>query len=337
MRQRSLVIGGAMSINHLTYALRLMASIAIACVVAADSATIPRRPVIAYIGHWTADTDRAFRRFVDTMRTRHPAVAAGAVFEYIEGSLDAEVLQRAVAAAALRRPAVMVAPTGDSARAAHRARLALPVVFSCYVDPLRSGIVQSMSRPGANMTGISLADTLDGKRLEILRDAAPQVRTVAVLTDPSWSSYYGGEARVQADAARLGMTATILYARDQAEVDALMGRADAARFDAWYVMPTYVSYVAEQRIIDHIRRLGRYGLFATTNEVRAGGLIGYAQDTAFVWDTLADLVTRVLDGEDPGSIPVERPKRFVLAVRTGPGTEATPLTSTIVRRADLVF
>ncbi|WP_457330040.1 ABC transporter substrate binding protein [Rhizobacter sp. P5_C2] len=326
-----------MSINHLSYALGLMAAISIACAVASDTAAAPRRPVIAYIGHWTAGTDRAFQRFVEAMRRRHPDVGANAVFEYVEAPLDDAVLQRAVAAAALRRPDVMVAPTGDSARAAYRARLALPVVFSCYVDPLRAGIVQSMSRPGANMTGISLADTLDGKRLEILRDAAPQVRTVAVLTDPSWSSYYGGEARVQADAARLGMTATILYARDEAEVDALMTRTDASRFDAWYVMPTYVAYVAEQRIIDHIRRLGRYGLFATTNEVRAGGLIGYAQDTSFVWDTLVDLVVRVLDGEDPGSIPVERPKRFVLAVRTGPGTEATPVTSTIIRRADLVF
>jgi putative tryptophan/tyrosine transport system substrate-binding protein len=303
-----------------------------------DSVAPPRRPVVAYVGHWTAQTDPAYAQFLLAFRARQPALAAQVRFEYVTGSdNDDEALTEAVRAAMARKPDVLVAPTGSSAIAARRVGGDTHVLFSCYIDPLRAGLVNSMSHPGGRMTGISLADTLDGKRLEILRDASPTVHTVAVLADSSWSTHYDGEARIMAEAKRHGLVATMVYAQTEAEIDALMSRPDAARFDAWYVIPTYAAYLAEDKIVGHIRRMGKYGMFATVTEVRKGGLLGYAQDSSFVWPTLADLIARVLAGEDPGTIPVERPKRFVLAVRTGPDTAATPVSTALVKRADIVF
>lgn len=328
-----------MPIAHLSYAIGLAtASALIGMGLSSDSIATRPRPVIAYLGYWTADTDRAYASFLEAIKRKQPHLLREASFEYVTGpDDDEEALAEVIRAAARRKPAVLVAPTGDSALAASRVAGDTPVVFSSYIDPVRSGLVQSMRAPGSHITGISLADWLDGKRLEILREAAPHVRSVAILADRSWAHNYDGEARIAAEAARYGLSATILYVQSEVEVESVMTSPAADKYDAWYVPPTYIAYRVEAKIISHINRLGKPGIFGTTEEVRRGGLMAYSQDTSFVWNTLADLVSRVYAGEDPGSIPVERPRRYVLSVRTGPGTESTPIASSVVRRADRIF
>ncbi|CAN5365552.1 hypothetical protein BH11PSE9_BH11PSE9_33840 [soil metagenome] len=303
-----------------------------------DSSLRTNRQVVTYIGHLTAETDKPYARFLAAFDITQPGLRRVVQFEYVIAPDDDEAgLADKIKAAASHRPAVLVAPTGNTARIARRVAADTPVVFASFLDPVRSGIAGSMRLPGGHVAGVSLADWLDGKRLEILRDAFPHVRTVAVLTDKSWAEHYDGEARIVADARRLGLDATVLYADATADVDRIMSAVESLRFDAWYVLPTYVAYLAESNIAAHLRRMGKPSIFCTTTEVASGGDIGYAQDESFVWSTVAELVARVVAGEDPGTIPVERPRRYVLAVRVSPEARHPPIAPSVVRRADFVY
>jgi len=202
---------------------------------------------------------------------------------------------------------------------------------------LRAGIVSAMRARNEPVTGISLADWLDGKRLEILRDAFPRIRTVAVLADRWWLEYYDVERRLAAEGQRHGLDITLLHADTPAEAEAAMSGPRAAAFDAWYVPPNYVAYLAQAQIVRRLHQLGKPAIFGTVEEVRDGGLMAYAQDTSFVWPTLAELLSRVLGGEAAGGIPIERPKQFHLAVRPLPGDGQPRIALEVLRRSDIVY
>ncbi len=328
-----------MNTTHLSRPFVLVAAVAVLCAgLAADMGTARPRPTIVYVGSWTAAQDRSFTLFVAALQRDHPQLLRDFRVEYVHGSdTDEEQLARSIRAAIDRKPWVVVTPTGVSARAARRFAGRTPIVFSSYVDPVRSGIRESMRSATAAITGISLADWLDDKRLEILHDAFPRVRSVAVLVDRSWVAEYDPERRIAQAAHRNGMIATLVYAENAADVDVLMTSAESARFDAWYVPPTYVAYLAEDRIIFHLRRMNKPAIHSTGHEVSRGALFAYEQDGSFVFDALADLVYRVCLGEDAGSIPIETPQRFVLSVRTDAPSEATRIAAAVVRRADVVY
>jgi putative ABC transport system substrate-binding protein len=245
-------------------------------------------------------------------------------------------LEQAVGDARRARATLIVAPTTRSARVAALSAGATPVVFASYEDPVAAGIVDSMQHRDEAVAGIFFGDRLDGKRLELLHDAYPQARRIAVIGDLEWVRAEDGARRVVEEGKRLGLEATPLLAESDAEVRALLADG-AGRYDAWYLPLTNVSVGSRQTVIDTMRRIGKPCIYGDTQPVTEGGLMAYAQDLSFIWPGLADLVTRVLAGENAGAIPIVRPQRFVLAVRTGPETGVPPPDLRVVRRADLVY
>jgi putative ABC transport system substrate-binding protein len=159
---------------------------------------------------------------------------------------------------------------------------------------------------------------------------------VAVIGDQEWVRAEDGARRVVAEGQRLGLEATPLLAESEAEVRVLLA-AGARRYDAWYLPTTNVSIGSRRTVIEAMRRIGKPCIYAWTEPVTEGGLMAYAQDLSFIWPGLAELVARVLGGEDAGAIPIVRPQRFVLAVRTGPETGVPPPDLRVVRRADIVY
>jgi ABC-type uncharacterized transport system substrate-binding protein len=107
--------------------------------------------------------------------------------------------------------------------------------------------------------------------------------------------------------------------------------------DAWYVPATYLAYFAEASILQHLQRLGRPSMHTTLGEVARGAPMAYVQDTRFVFDAMADLTHRVLRGVDAGSIPVQGPRQFVLAVRPRDTPAALRVHPSVVRRADRIY
>jgi ABC-type uncharacterized transport system substrate-binding protein len=297
------------------------------------------RPLV-YIGTVSEESDRSYKRFIEAMSARHPEQLRNHPLHYVHVA-DRDVgLEASTIRAALKLdPQVLITPTANTARAAAGLNLMTPVVFASYQHPVTSGIVDSMSGTRRqHMTGVSLADQWHEKRFELLREAFPSARTLAILADRSWAESDANALEVSAAARRQGFLPILVLAESQQELDAAMTGATATAFDAWYVPATYVAYLHEDRVIAHLDELDAPAIHTTGAEVRSGALLAYAPDTSFVFAAMADLVARVCDGEDAAVIPIEQPWRMVLFVR--PRAEVwtrRKLPPTIVRRADEVL
>jgi putative tryptophan/tyrosine transport system substrate-binding protein len=297
-------------------------------------------PPIVYIGTFTPEDDRAYRRLLQAIEVRHPKLLLRYPVRYVRVSdSDATLISSVIAGELGRRPTLLITPTADTARIAAGLLSTTPVVFASHQHPVTSGIVDAMAgiRP-QRMTGVSLADQWHDKRMELMREAFPRARSIAVLADRSWAGSDANAQVVVAAARRHGFYPHVLLVESGAEVDAAMTGAAAQAFDAWYIPATYIAYLQEARIIANLERLGAPAMHTTAAEVRSGGLLAYSADTSFVFDALSDLVARVCAGEDPAAIPIERPWRLVLSLR--PRDEAGPrkrLPPAIIRRADEVL
>jgi ABC-type uncharacterized transport system substrate-binding protein len=295
--------------------------------------------LVVYLGASTEADDSSFRSFEAAMHRWTRPASKPYVLRYHRVSIaeEPERGERELALAKALRPAILLAPTGNTALASVRRRGEAQIVFASHPHPVRHGIVPSLKLPGSGITGISLVDDLHAKRLELLRDAYPGIRTVGVLADRSWWNDFGGDDALRAEAATLGLRLHVLLADTEVELAGAMGSSAVQAADAWYVPATYLSYVAEAAILHHLQRLGRPSMHTTLGEVERGAPLAYVQDTSFVFDAMADLTHRVLRGVDAGSIPVQGPRQFVLAVRPRETPAALRLHPSIVRRADRVY
>lgn len=321
-------------------------SAAWAAVLAADVAPSQEGWRVVYLGSDVIARDSSFVALRESLERLSSKRGAMVHLEHrLMPAIATRVQQQDMVARTVDRGCdLLIAPTGDSALAAaleQRGSGRLyrpPVVFASFSDPVVTGIVPSLRAPGGRITGISLTDVWHAKRLELLRESFADLRHLGVLLDRLWVPVRSFEEDIARPAAALGLQAVRFDADSADELDALMHSPEAARMDAWYVVDSYISWLAEARIIEHLRRLERPAMHTTESEVADGGaLMAYAADREFVFDALADLTLRVLRGEDPGSIPVQRPRRFVLAVRPREAPAALRIHPSIVRRADRVY
>ena len=197
--------------------------------------------------------------------------------------------------------------------AAKQATSVLPIVFATAGDPVGTGIVASLARPGGNITGLSgqAADTA-GKRVELLRDLIPDLRRLAILaTDSPLAALEADEVQGAARAFALE-TATFEIRRAEdiaAAFEALQGRAQAL-----YVPANPIFFVNRIRI-DIFALTARLPTMYTVREpVEIGGLISYGPNWPNMWSRAADVVDKVLRGAKPADIPVEQPTKFDFVV-----------------------
>jgi putative tryptophan/tyrosine transport system substrate-binding protein len=326
-------------ISHLPWSIGPLALLfAAALLWRQDTARQLAPPVIAFVGSDAEGDDAGFANLRSALQRGWLGDTMLPVLRYYRsGFPDEDALQRTIRAALFARPAVLVAPTAAAAKIATSISHDSTTVFASYPDPVRFGLVEAMRRPGRRTTGVSLFDDLHLKRLEILRDAFPRIRRVGVLADRSWLDDFDLSALTAQAASRLGLQLVVHEGNTPDSVDALMIDVEAlACCDAWYIPPSYLAYAAEARIIGHVRRLKVPSMHATEGEVTAGALLAYSQDGRFVYDALADLARRAVQGEDAGTIPIQRPYRYTLSVRIEPDAPWAHIEPSVVRRADRV-
>jgi putative tryptophan/tyrosine transport system substrate-binding protein len=198
--------------------------------------------------------------------------------------------------------------------AAKQAASMIPIVFAVAGDPVGSGVVASLARPGGNVTGLSLQTTdLVGKRLELLREVLPSLRRIAVLADVSSPIGELEMREVQAAAGTLGLEVVTSEVRRAEDItpafDALKGRTDALYVVAGPLVTT-------NRIRINILALGARlpTMHGQRDNVEAGGLMSYGANFPDLYRRAADYVDKVLHGMKPGELPVEQPTKFDLIV-----------------------
>jgi len=201
-----------------------------------------------------------------------------------------------------------------AARAAQHATTSIPIV--AYTDdPVESGLVASMSRPGGNTTGIGLlASQLNAKRLEVLHELLPTAKRIGLLIDPQQKT---GLREVEAIGRDLGLE---LIAEEVRNVDGISRGIDAlaaAHVEAINVLASGMLWGGRKLIIDRTRAVRLPTMYWWANLVRDGGLIGYGPNQEEVARLHAQQAVRVLKGAAPGQLPVLQPTRFELVINLG--------------------
>ena len=228
---------------------------------------------------------------------------------------DAARLASLAAELAALEPRVIVADGTPAALAAKRASATLPIVAIRISDPVKTGLVASLARPGGNVTGNSVVTTdIAGKWLELLREIAPQARAIGFLNDTSNAGAMLTFKELQASAKRVAVTAVALDGRDRASVERSFDRIARERLDGLVVGTNAVVYRQRDQIVAAAARARIPAIYARSDYVDAGGLMAYGTDLGSLYAHAAQYVHRILNGAKPSELPVEQPMRFELVV-----------------------
>jgi ABC-type uncharacterized transport system substrate-binding protein len=198
--------------------------------------------------------------------------------------------------------------------AAKQSTSTIPIVFATAGDPVESGIVTSLRRPGGNVTGLSSeAPDTAGKKIELLRQLVPGLRQLAILSDVG-NPFATADARKIGEAARpLGLEVTKFEVHQAADIDPAF-EALKSRAQALYVIPVPIMFTNRVRINSLALAARLPTLHGVREYVEAGGLMSYGPNWPTMWRRAADLVDRILHGTKPSDIPVEQPTKFDLTI-----------------------
>jgi putative ABC transport system substrate-binding protein len=209
---------------------------------------------------------------------------------------------------------VIVTDATPGTLAAKQATSVIPIVFVGAGDPVGTGLVASLARPGGNITGLSSQSMdLAGKRVEVLREAVPTLRTLGILVNVANLSAMAEMREVEAAALRLGLEGTKLEIERSEDISPAMETLKGpAR--GLYVVPDPFANANALRINTLALGKGLPTLYGTRQQLEFGGLMSYGADQLDLWRRTASYVDKILRGAKPGDIPVERPTKFELAI-----------------------
>jgi putative tryptophan/tyrosine transport system substrate-binding protein len=219
-----------------------------------------------------------------------------------------------IAAEFVSRKVDVIVTGGNAVSAVRQATSTIPIVFALAVDPVGSGFVNSLSRPGGNVTGLSLqGPDLAGKRLELLREVAPGRGRLAILVNVGYPAAKEELAQVQTAARALGLESVVLEIRRAEDIAAAFEGVND-RAEALYV-------IGEALVSANIAQITRLALNArlptvsrSREYVEAGCLMSYGANNADLFRRAGDYVDKILRGTKPGNIPVEQPTKFDLVI-----------------------
>jgi putative tryptophan/tyrosine transport system substrate-binding protein len=219
-----------------------------------------------------------------------------------------------IAAEFVRRKVDVIVTVGGAVLAAKQATSVIPIVFAAANDPLGTGLVASLARPGGNVTGLSLqGPELAGKRLELLREVVHGLRRFAILTNVDYPAAVLEMGEAQATARDLGLEVATLEIRSVKDIvpafETLRGRVDALYV---CVDPVLNAHRVSINTLANVARLPT--ITGLREYVEAGSLMSYGPNAADLFRRAADYVDKILRGAKPGELPVEQPTKFDLII-----------------------
>jgi putative ABC transport system substrate-binding protein len=237
------------------------------------------------------------------------------------------------------KPDLLVVNSTANVRAAKQATSAIPVVMVGVIDPVGRGLVASLAQPGGNVTG--LTDTfieMEGKRLQLLKEAVPTVTHVAVLSHPSATPEPAFGREREAAARPLGVTLQVYDIRDPAEFAGAFTAMTKARAEALFVAPDPFWGGHEQRIIELAAQHRLPAMYHDRVFVPRGGLMSYDVNRPANFRRLGFYVDKIFKGAKPGDLPVEQPTKFdlVINLKTAKALGLT-IPQSLLSRADEVM
>ncbi len=258
-------------------------------------------------------------------------------YRWVEGKYEraptllAELLARNVE--------VIVTARTPASLAVQKATMSIPVVVVGVGDPVVTGLVASLARPGGNITGLtSIGEALEGKRLELLREVAPKVSHVAVLWNPVNSTLKGALDELQAAAAVLQIRVLLVSVRAADEFDNAFAAIARERPGALLILGDRLFLQNRARIMAFAAKNRLPGVYAYRELVEAGGLMSFGPSYSGMHRRAAYYVDRILKGAKPADLPVEQPTKFELVInlKTAKALGLT-IPPSLLQRADQVI
>jgi ABC-type uncharacterized transport system substrate-binding protein len=285
--------------------------------------------------------DAAFR---DALRTLGHVEGRTIDIEYCWAADNETRAAECAAQLVAHRVEVIVAATTVAIRAAMRATRTMPIVMAAAADPVGSGLVTSLSRPGGNVTGLSLISTDTGaKRLQLLRDVVPAARRIAVLlVDRGAPDDTVINARLveqlQTAARHLGVSLSVTTVRSGAEIAGAFAIIQREQAQALFVPVNSVVIDSRVRIVELAARHRLPTMYEAEAFVTAGGLLSYGPSLADMYRRAAVYVDRILRGASPSDLPIEQPTVFKLAINLKTARAlGLALSPGVIARADEVI
>jgi putative tryptophan/tyrosine transport system substrate-binding protein len=277
----------------------------------------PAMPVVGYLSARNAETDvpmvAAFRQGLhDNGYVEGKNVAIE--FRWGEGQYDR---LPAIAKELVRRHVDVIVTSGGeiTALAAKAETAKIPIVFNVGNDPVRFGLVASLSRPGGNLTGVtSFGSTLGTKQLGFLRELVPTAKIVAVLMNPKepYSEAFTGE--VQKAASAIGQQIIVLQASTERDIDSAFADLIKQRVGALLIASGPFFLIRKDQLVALATHHAVPVLYYRREFIEAGGLISYGSTTVEGYRQMGDYTGRILKGEKPAVLPVLQPTKFELVI-----------------------
>jgi len=229
---------------------------------------------------------------------------------------DAEARQRFAKELVALQPDLILSSVTPTTAALLQQTRTIPIVFATVSDPVGSGFVASLARPGGNVTGFqALLSSLGGKWLELLKEIAPHVANVAMLFNPAVAPY--AEAFLdpfKAAASSFAVEPIAASVRDTSELEAVIAAQARAQNGGLIVMPDTFMDVHRAEIISLAARFGVPAIYPRRPFTEVGGLLSYGIDQLDSYRRAAIYVDRILKGEKPSELPVQAPVKFELVI-----------------------
>jgi putative ABC transport system substrate-binding protein len=298
---------------------------------------------IGYLSPNLASSPHLRDAFVQGLRDLGYVEGRNVVIEYRDAEAKLERLPALAAElVALKVDVIFVGGGTRVTLAAMQATKTIPIVFTGVGDPVESGLVTSLARPGGNVTGLSsLGPELVGKRLELLKQAVPGVDRVAVLWLPgALGERTDKDMLTGADVAAraLGVRLQFVEARGPDEFARAFSDMSSARAGALTVLPSNRFLREHRRLVDLAAENRLPAVYTSREFVDAGGLMSYGANSVDLHRRAATYVDKILKGAKPGDLPVEQPRKFELVINLK-AAKALGLTipPSLLQRADQVI
>jgi putative tryptophan/tyrosine transport system substrate-binding protein len=282
-----------------------------------------QRPEMPVIGLLHTASPGAYAHLVDAFRQglRDAGYVEGQnvtiEYRWAEGQFDR---LPALAADLVQRKVALIAALGGSASplAAQKVTQTIPIVFSSgEVDPIKSGLVASLNRPGGNVTGISpMTGALVAKRMELLHGLVPKAEVIGYLANPNNPLIETARGEVHAAARGLGLQLHDLQAGTEREIDQAFTDLVQRSVGALFVGADPFLFARRNQVVAQAARYALPASYYAREFVTAGGLMSYAASFADAYRQAGNYAGRILKGEKPADLPVVQSVKFELAINT---------------------
>jgi putative ABC transport system substrate-binding protein len=234
---------------------------------------------------------------------------------------------------------VIVAGSTQSIDAARQATQTIPIVFPVTFDPVGSGFVASLARPGGNLTGLSTVNPdAAAKRVELMKEIMPRISRLAVLRNPTNSGSQFPLKETEAGAKRLSVRLQVVEARSGNDLEAAFRAAGTGRSEALIVLADALFFAQRIRVAELGITHRLPSMFDDAQSVRAGGVVSYGANLGDLFRRSALYVDKILKGAKPADLPVEQPTKFELVINLTTAKQiGLTIPPNVLARADRVI